>query len=267
MKKLSLAISLLLSTSVFAHEPYIAPLSYTTDNTQVALVAGYAEEALNSEHALKDNKINVINPANEKSEINLNNHIKSVSVADLELPKDGTYLVETKVSFPLNYVLDQGEWKMFFDMPAEKAPKKSERDFVIPSDLKSKNYKPEKIVREWTLQSYITKNKASTISNVGTAPIQVVFSNNPTQLKAQQAQTIKLSKDQKPLANADIHVRAKGATDKQATQYTSNANGEAVLTFPQAGEYLIEVTEANNTKVKPKNQYYTIISVAALPNT
>lgn len=32
-----------------AHEPYVAPLAYKTEQTQVPVVAGYAEEALNSE--------------------------------------------------------------------------------------------------------------------------------------------------------------------------------------------------------------------------
>ncbi len=36
-----------------AHEPYVAPLAYKTEQTQIPVVAGYAEEALNSEYALK----------------------------------------------------------------------------------------------------------------------------------------------------------------------------------------------------------------------
>ena len=35
----------------------------------------------------------------------------------------------------------------------------------------------------------------------------------------------------------------------------------ATLTFAQAGQYLIEVSEKVDAKAKPKNQYYTIISV------
>ncbi|MFH4309296.1 hypothetical protein WAJ68_06055, partial [Acinetobacter baumannii] len=45
-----------------AHEPYVAPLAYKTEQTQVPVVAGYAEEALNSEYALKDAKLTVITP-------------------------------------------------------------------------------------------------------------------------------------------------------------------------------------------------------------
>ena len=48
------------STLNYAHEPYVAPLAYKTEQTQVPVVAGYAEEALNSEYALKDAKLTVI---------------------------------------------------------------------------------------------------------------------------------------------------------------------------------------------------------------
>ncbi len=49
-------------TAGFAHEPYVAPLAYKTEQTQVPVIAGYAEEALNSEYALKDAKLTVITP-------------------------------------------------------------------------------------------------------------------------------------------------------------------------------------------------------------
>ncbi|HCK29127.1 MAG TPA: DUF4198 domain-containing protein, partial [Acinetobacter ursingii] len=65
MNQIKLLACLMLTTSAFAHEPYLAPLSYHTENTQIPLIAGYAEEALNSEHALKDAKITVINPKQE----------------------------------------------------------------------------------------------------------------------------------------------------------------------------------------------------------
>ncbi len=40
-----------------------------------------------------------------------------------------------------------------------------------------------------------------------------------------------------------------------------DAQGNATLTFAQAGQYLIEVSEKVDAKAKPKNQYYTIISL------
>ena len=57
-----LAFALLICSYSQAHEPYVAPLNYTTTNTQMPIFSGYAEEALNSEYALKDVQFNVIQP-------------------------------------------------------------------------------------------------------------------------------------------------------------------------------------------------------------
>ncbi|WP_130802752.1 DUF4198 domain-containing protein [Acinetobacter ihumii] len=265
MKQFKLLACLLLTTSTFAHEPYLAPLSYHTENTQVALIAGYAEEALNSEHPLKDAKITVINPQQQSSQINVSTQLKSASVADLGLPISGTYLLETKASFPLNYVKDQKQWKLLFEVPADKAGAKSQRDYLIPDDFKNKKYNVEKVTREWTLQSYVTKNKATPVSTAGTAAIQVVFDQNPTQLKANQAVKLKLTQAQQALTNAEIHLRAKGATDKQSIQFKSDQQGAATIRFPHSGEYLIEVTKSLDPAEKPQNQYYTIITVSVQP--
>lgn len=90
-----------------AHEPYVAPLAYKTEQTQVPVVAGYAEEALNSEYALKDAKLTVITPKQDPKVINAEALHKSVTVFDVALPEDGTYILQTQASYPLKYVYDQ----------------------------------------------------------------------------------------------------------------------------------------------------------------
>ena len=61
-----------------------------------------------------------------------------------------------------------------------------------------------------------------------------------------------------------MNLREKGATDKQAQQFKAGGNGQVELTFPKAGEYLVEVTPPLNLKLKPKDQNYTIISLNVL---
>ena len=56
-------------------------------------------------------------------------------------------------------------------------------------------------------------------------------------------------------------VRAQGELEQQAKSTPVDAQGHATLAFAQAGQYLIEVSEKVDAKAKPKNQYYTIISV------
>ncbi|ENX41745.1 hypothetical protein F887_02141 [Acinetobacter sp. NIPH 2100] len=261
VKKLLISSLVVVSGYSFAHEPYIAPIAYTTEQTQVTVISGYAEEALNSEYALKNAKFEITAPNNTKTTIEPDSKLGSATVFDLKLPEAGTYTVKTSTSYPLKYVQDQKEWKMFFDMPADKAPAKAERDFAIPADLKTKKITPVEITREWTFLTYLSKEKKTPIQ-ASTAPIQVEFLTHPNELKANQAVKIKVSKANQALANANVVIRAKGATDKQGVSLKTAADGSADLVFPKAAEYLIEVSETVDVKQKPSNQFYSIISVS-----
>lgn len=261
VNKLLIASLALISGYSTAHEPYVAPIAYQTTNTQVAILAGYAEEALHSEYALKSPKFEITDPKQVKSTVEPDSKLGTATVFDLKLPEAGTYRVQTTASYPLKYVQDQKEWKLFFDMAADKAPAKSERDYLIPADLKTKKINPVEVTREWTLLTYVTKEKASPVQPIA-APIQVEFSTHPNELKANQPTKVKVAKANQPLANAEVVVRAKGATDEQAQTLKAGTDGSVDLTFPLAGEYLVEVTESVDSKKKPSNQFYSIISLS-----
>lgn len=224
------------------------------------VIAGYAEEALNSEYALKDAKLTVITPKQDPKVINAEALHKSVTVFDVALPEDGTYILQTQASYPLKYVYDQKEWHLFFDLPADKAPPKKERDYLIPADLKTKKIKTEEVTREWVLQSYLSKGKVSDIQ-LPTTPIKVNFSVHPNQLKVTQAVQLTISEKGQNLPYAEINLREKGATDKQVLHFKADDKGQVELKFPKAGEYLMEVTAPVDSKLKPKNQNYTIVSL------
>ncbi len=174
--------------------------------------------------------------------------------------EDGTYILQTQASYPLKYVYDQKEWHLFFDLPADKAPPKKERDYLIPADLKTKKIKTEEVTREWVLQSYLSKGKVSDIQLPNT-PIKVNFSVHPNQLKVTQAVQLTISEKGQNLPYAEINLREKGATDKQVLHFKANDKGQVELKFPKAGEYLMEVTAPVDLKLKPKNQNYTIVSL------
>ena len=263
MKKY-LCLALLYCSYSHAHEPYVAPLSYMTENTQIPVIASYAEQAFNAEHALKQVDLTVIQP--DQSTITLQNQssLKSASTYDLSLPQSGTYRLFAKTSFPLKYVEHNKTWKMLFDMPADKAKPMAERDYAIPSDFK-KAPAPIEISREWTIQSYISKDKTSDVRTISEAPLQVAFKTHPNNIVAQQAVDIAISKSNKALNTAEVVVRAQGQMDKDAQHVTVHTDGTATLNFPHAGQFLIEVSEKSNPKAKPMNQYYSIISVNVLP--
>ena len=71
MKKyiLSTLFFSLATTLTYAHEPYVAPLSYITSNTQIPVISAYAEQALQPEYALKQPTFNIIQPDQSKISI------------------------------------------------------------------------------------------------------------------------------------------------------------------------------------------------------
>ena len=148
----------LATTLTYAHEPYVAPLSYITSNTQIPVISAYAEQALQAEYALKQPTFNIIQPDQSKISITSESTLKSASLIDLPLPQKGTYQISSKVSFPLKYVQHNKEWKTFFDMPADQAKDIKERDYVIPADFKKVPTLVE-VTREWSIQSYVSKKK------------------------------------------------------------------------------------------------------------
>jgi len=263
MKKI-LFTTLLACSFAQAHEPYVAPLSYITSNTQIPVISAYAEQAFHAEHALKQATFNIIQPDQSKISIPVESSLKSATVFDLPLPQQGTYQISSTVSFPLKYVQQNKEWKIFFDMPAEKAGSIKDREYVIPSDFK-KAPVPVEITREWSIQSYISKEQTSAVQNSTEAPIQVEFKTHPNKITAQQPVQIVIQKSGQALKNADLVVRAQGQTDEAAQHVKVDDQGSANLIFPYSGQYLIEVSETVNKTVQPKNQYYTIISLGVLP--
>ena len=252
------------STLNYAHEPYVAPLSYITSNTQIPVISAYAEQALQPEYALKQPTFHIIQPDQSKTSIASESTSKSANLIDLPLPQKGTYLISSQVSFPLKYVQHNKEWKSFFDMPADKAKPIKERDYVIPSDFK-KAPTPIEITREWSIQSYISKEETSPIQSVIDSPIQVEFETHPNNITAQQPIQIKIKKYGQSLKAPELIIRAQGQEEDEATHLAVDTSGFATLNFPHAGQYLIEVSEKSDKTVKPTNQYYTIISLGVLP--
>lgn len=267
MNKYILAIvPLSLSILTYAHEPYVAPLSYITSNTQIPVISAYAEQAFQAEHAIENINFNVIQPDQTQHTVNVENQLKSASVFDLKLPQSGTYIISTKTSFPLKYVQHNKEWKMIFDVPADEAGNLNDREYVVPSDFEE-TPAPIEITREWTLQSFVSKEQTSKIKTQFSAPIQVKFAQHPNQIKTQQPVQIFITKFGKALQNAELLVRLEGQTDTQAQHIPVNTDGMATLNFPYSGQYLVEVSEKINPTLKPTNQYYTIISLGILSST
>lgn len=262
MKKIVL-LAAIVSTLSYAHEPYVAPLAYVTENTQVPVLAGYAENAFNSEYALKDATFNIIDPKQVITTIKPTTTLKSTTAFDLALPTDGTYRISSQVTYPLKYALHNKQWKLFYDASAEEAGEFAKRDYLIPDDFK-KSKKPEfaEVTRKWTIESYVTKNKSTAITQKVDAPLNVSFSVHPNEIVVDQPLNIQVTKAGQHLKNAEINVLAQGNNESQRIKTRTNDQGIVEFKFPTSGQYLVEVTESIDSKLKPKDQDYSIVSLS-----
>ena len=64
--KNALLCTLLFCSVAQAHEPYVAPLAYHTENTQVPVLSAYAEQAFHPEYALKVFRSRFSNPTKHR---------------------------------------------------------------------------------------------------------------------------------------------------------------------------------------------------------
>ncbi len=265
MKKY-LILTSLVSSFAWAHQPYVAPNSYFTENTQIPVIAGYAEDALHSEYALKDVVFNITNPAQKSTSIQPQSTLSTATVFDLPLAEDGTYQIVAKVTYPLQYVLYDKQWKIFYDSTAEKAGALKDRDYVIPADFKQ-NKVPAltHVNREWSIQSYVSKKKTTPIAQISGSNLNVSFSVHPNEIKPNMPVILSVKRNNQVLKNAQISILTQGQAEDAAIKTVSDAQGSAELKFPQSGEYLITVHEKLDSQKKPQNELYTITTLYVHP--
>ena len=80
------------------------------------------------------------------------------------------------------------------------------------------------------MQSYLSKGKVSDIQ-LPNIPIKASFSVHPNQIKTAQPVKLTITEKGQPLAYAEVNLREKGATDKQAQQFKAEATVKSNLRF------------------------------------
>lgn len=258
-KQTILFCTLACSMLSYAHNPFIAPLAYTTENQKIPVIASYTEETLVPEYAIKNkNNLQVINPKQDLINIDTT-QIESATIANLNLYESGTYHIFTTLNYPLKYAYHQKEWKIWHDMTAEKAGDIAQRDYVIPSDFKKKPNLVD-VQRHWLIQSFISKGAVSPVQMIQDYPLHVAFSTHPNQIKVGQTIHLTVHKNKQPIL-AEVEILAKGVKHESVSPVQTNALGEVPITFDKAGEYVISIHEPFSPQHKPMDQYYHITSI------
>lgn len=270
MKKIGLTCLLsILVVNSWAHAPFVAPSSYVVEGGNTAVLAGFAEQAFDSEVAIKGFNFKVLTPKGETQELTLS-HSKVLSLADVKTDQAGTYTVTGLRTGELKYAKVGQRWLRVLDAKTEGLSPLTERHFVTPSEVQAKSQQFT-VQRFDQLLSYFSKQQQSELKQEYTQQgLSLVFSSHPNQISLKTPFTIKLNLENKPASGFQVTLEKQITTLGEAekvTQLQTNGSGEVTLLFPAVGQYLVTMTSPEQSeKFRPNAQTYrTILSLYVNP--
>ena len=270
MKKIGLTCLLsILVVNSWAHAPFVAPSSYVVEGGNTAVLAGFAEQAFDSEVAIKGFNFKVLTPKGETQELTLS-HSKVLSLADVKTDQAGTYTVTGLRTGELKYAKVGQRWLRVLDAKTEGLSPLTERHFVTPSEVQAKTQQFT-VQRFDQLLSYFSKQQQSELKQEYTQQgLSLVFSSHPNQISLKKPFTIKLNLGNKPASGFQVTLEKQITTLGEAekvTQLQTNGSGEVTLLFPAVGQYLVTMTSPEQSeKFRPNAQTYrTILSLYVNP--
>ncbi|RYY77969.1 MAG: DUF4198 domain-containing protein [Moraxellaceae bacterium] len=240
-----LSTSLMLTSTVSAHQAYILPLSDLPQGKQVLLHAGYTEDLFVPEFPLKAQYYRV-NPQGQQQEIAPVTGLQSATLIELPLEQQGTYKIFALVEHSTNYVQQKGIWKAVYDMPASQAPAASERPYLLSSEVKDTDQK--RVSKAYgQVVSYVSKGSpTSQVLTPSGKGLELKFDQHPNQLKQAEGLAFQVLFDGKPVANTGLHVEQAGGVHADAAEDTPDAvsdkDGKVQIQFKQLGQYLIKTS-------------------------
>lgn len=270
MKKIGLTCLLsILVVNSWAHAPFVAPSSYVVEGGNTAVLAGFAEQAFDSEVAIKGFNFKVLTPKGETQELTLS-HSKVLSLADVKTDQAGTYTVTGLRTGELKYAKVGQRWLRVLDAKTEGLSPLTERHFVTPSEVQAESQQFT-VQRFDQLLSYFSKQQQSELKQEYTQQgLSLVFSSHPNQISLKKPFTIKLNLGNKPASGFQVTLEKQITTLGEAekvTQLQTNGSGEVTLLFPAVGQYLVTMTSPEQSeKFRPNAQTYrTILSLYVNP--
>ncbi|RYZ89779.1 MAG: DUF4198 domain-containing protein [Moraxellaceae bacterium] len=259
----SLCVSgLLTAMPAMAHQAYIIALGDMPEGKQVLLHAGYTEALFVPEFPLEAS-YSSLSPDGQKQGLQPLTGAKSATLLELPLPQPGTYKVVATKQSKTNYAQQNGQWKAVYDMAADKAPAASERPYLINSEVKATDQQQVSTLHGHVL-TYVSKEKTSSTVLAPTGEgLEFKLAQHPNQLTQQQGLTLQVLFNGKPISGVGLHLERAGAPhahDENAEDkpdFVSNQDGQVIIPFAQAGQYLLHATYPNQkTGAQPVSDRY-----------
>lgn len=270
MKKISLVCLLsILVANGWAHAPFVAPSNYVVEGGNTVVLAGFAEQAFDSEVAIKGFNFKVLTPKGETQELTLS-HSKALSLADVKTDQAGTYTVTGLRTGELKYAKVGQRWLRVLDAKAEDLAPLAERHFVTPSEVQAKTQQFT-VQRVDQLLSYFSKQQYSAVKQ---DPMQqglrLEFSRHPNQISLKTPFRVKLNLGNKAASGFQVTLEKQATTlgeAEKAILLETNGSGEVTLPFSAVGQYLVTITSPEQSeKIRPNAQIYrTILSLYVNP--
>ncbi len=237
----------LLSTSVLhAHYPFVAPLNYQTFNNHTAVLAGFYDNPFASEVAIKNFKFHYHTPEGQKIYLDdaALSKTQTVSSFTLENKIDGTYRIRgEKQGSSSRFALDGKTWKPLLGAKAD--PKKP-NDKVVYADQLKKKAQVKTVQTLELIETFVSRRATSNhvIHHLHDG-FDVQFVTHPNAIQAGQAVQFNVLDDKQGVANVEATILAQttgfSREEKVVQTLKSNAKGELHFNLAQAGQYLLTI--------------------------
>ncbi|UBX53270.1 DUF4198 domain-containing protein [Acinetobacter pseudolwoffii] len=245
-----------ISSTAFAHYPYVAPLSYQTFNNHTAIVSGFYDNPFASEVAIKNFKFHYHTPTGQKIYLADDAWTKTQTLSSysLENKQEGTYRIRgEKQGNSLKYAQVAQKWKMVLSA-VPKANQAANQNVIYQQALK-KNM-PQKTVQtidiiETFVSRRVTSNQVIQHIHAG---FDVQFITHPNAFKKSQAIQLKVLDDKKGVANLNVEILAQTtdfSRDKKIYKaLTTDAQGLLNFNMQEKGQYLMKIDYQQPFEIK-----------------
>lgn len=263
LKILTVSLLGLMMTQVQAHLPFLAPQSYVVDGESATAIGGFAEQAFAAEVALRNFNMQVIQPNGDVQHLT-SEGTPYLTVADIKTAQPGTYQLQAVRQQQLQFAQVNGRWLRVMSVHGVQTTPLAERQFITPEEVTA-TMQTVNTVRQEQLLSYFSKGKTTPLIHQNNDLLQVKWDVHPNQLKVGQVVIFTLQQQQKAQKNFTALITRQKTTINEPDIHfkaQSDTQGRIAVTFPQAGQYLIQIdSPQNDEKSIPSDTQRIMIAV------